>query len=127
MVFSRAQVIGMVVENDEDAHEPEEVPDPLLPDQDGVYRDLAQVPSELDEQSIGAMQEQLYSFNLNVLADNPAEGAQFHTVLSEDRMRLRERTWSDYLLYGTAPSNQVSLILDRLHSVVHVHYDGKMG
>ena len=129
-VYSRAQTVGMVVvdEDDDDEHGPEEVPDPLLPDQDGVHRDLAQVPLELDEQSIGVMQEQLYGFNLNMLADNPVEGARFHTVLSEDRMRPCERTWSNYLLYGTPPSNQVlSLILDRSHSVVHVHYDRKMG
>ena len=69
-------------EGDDDEHEPEEVPD-----QDGVPRDLAQVPSELDEQPIGVMQEHLYGFNFNMLADNHAEGARFHTMLYEDRLR----------------------------------------
>ena len=129
LVFSRAQTTGMVVvdEDDPDEHDPEEAPDPMLLDQNGVHIDLAQIPSDLGEQS-EVTQEQLYGFSLSALGDIAQERAQFHTVLREGEMELREGTWSDYLLYGTAPSNQVlSLILDRLHSVVHVHYDGRMG
>ncbi|KAH0840370.1 hypothetical protein J3R83DRAFT_1393 [Lanmaoa asiatica] len=129
-VFSREQTVGMdaVDEDDMDEDDPKEAPDPMVPDQNGVHHDLAQVPLDLDEPSSQIVQEQLYGFSLDVLGDVRGEQPWFHTVLPENRMRLRERTWSDYLLYGTAPSNQVlSLILDRLHSVVHVHYDGRMG
>ena len=124
-VFSRAQAVGMAVvdKDDGDEHEPEEVPD-----QDGFPRHLAQVPSEWDKRSIKAMQEHLYGSNLNMFADNPAERAWSHAILSADRIRPRERIWLDYLLYGTAPSNQVLILMpDKLHSVVHTHYDGKMG
>ena len=105
--FPCAQAVGIVDEDDGNEHEPEEAPG-----QDGFHRDLAQVPSKLGKQSIRAMQEHPYSFNLNMFVDDPAEGAGCHTVLSEDRMSPSERIWLDYLLYGTAPSNQVlSLII----------------
>ncbi|KAF8438038.1 hypothetical protein L210DRAFT_3545282 [Boletus edulis BED1] len=102
-----------------------------LPSQNGIHDALTQDPltaSNSSETPIQVLQEHLYGFPLSALQDNPESPAHFHTVLPQGRVMLHENGWSDYLLYGTAPSNQVlSLILDRLHSVVHVHYDGRMG
>lgn len=130
-IFLRAQAEGLplVDAEVEDLDEANEESDLPLPDQDGIHPNLMQVSSDLDEPSIQVLQEQLYGFSLCSLEDiSGTKRAHFHTVLPEDRLELCEDDWSDYLLYGTAPSNQVlSLILDRLHSIVHVHYDGKMG
>lgn len=102
-----------------------------LPIQNGIHAALAQDPFDLNETPNQVLQEHLYGFPLSALRENMRTHptVRFHTVLPQGKMRLlAPGRWSDYLLYGTAPSNQVlSLILDRLHSVVHVHCDGKMG
>ncbi|KAF8550746.1 hypothetical protein OG21DRAFT_1605725 [Imleria badia] len=131
MIFPREQADDMVTvdEEEEDPDEPDKDPDPMLLDQNGVHPDPAQSGGDLDEPSMEVLQEQLYGFSLSALEDVPAaKRARFHLMLPEDQTELCKGTWSNYLLYGTAPSNQVlSLILNRLHSVVHVHYDGRMG
>ncbi|KAG6373726.1 hypothetical protein JVT61DRAFT_5863 [Boletus reticuloceps] len=127
MVFNREQTNDLLVvdeEEEEDPGFPDEEDASIWRDQDGIHPDLAEAPSDSEEESI----RELYGFDLDTLQDISLEEAQFHMVLPEEKLRLRENDWSDYLLYGTAPSNQIlSLILDRLHSIVHVYYDGKMG
>lgn len=119
--------------------EEEEEEDPGLLDEDdgeenlwlsqnGIHSDLAQAPSEEEVTATRVSHKELYGFDLDDLGDISPDQAQFHAILPERNLQLRERDWSDYLLYGTAPSNQIlSLILDRLHSIVHVFYDGTMG
>ena len=84
----------------------------------------------MDDTAVEALQEQLraYGFALSKLEDT-GEGNRFHTTLPEGKVGLDESgKWSDFLLYGIAPSNQVlSLILDWLHDVVHYHYRGERG
>ena len=102
-----------------------------LPTQNDIHSVLVQNPvnSNGSETPTRVLQEHLYGFPLSAPQDNVAfPRVPFHTVMPRSRLTLCEGRWSDYLLYGTAPSNQVlSLILDQLHSVVHVHYDGRMG
>ncbi|KAG6370216.1 hypothetical protein JVT61DRAFT_12367 [Boletus reticuloceps] len=130
-VYHRDQVDGMVAvdEVEEEEETNYEVPDPTLLDQNGIHSGLMEVHSDLDEASTRAFEEEMYGFSLDSIKDLLAKGEHnFHTVLPEDQMKLCERAWSKYLLYGTAPSNQVfSLILNRLHSIVHVHHDESMG
>lgn len=107
-----------------------EDPDPSFDDQDGVHSVLKQEPSNLDGATARALQEQLraYGFALSELECLPGE-IRFHTKLPKGQVKLdKSGDWSDLLLYGTIPSNQVfSLILDWLHNVVHYHYWGERG
>lgn len=131
-VFSRARMKDEPSEGGEEGEDEEnpEVPDPSFSEQDGIHSHLAQDPSNLDDTAVEALQEQLraYGFALSKLEDT-GEGNRFHTTLPEGQVELDESgKWSDFLLYGTAPSNQVfSLILDWLHDVVHYHYRGERG
>ena len=110
----------------------DEMPDPSFDDQDGIHSHLLQDPSNFDrdEEAVQALQDQLhaYGFALDHLGDM-SEELQFHTILPKGNLKLIDHGhWSDYLLYGTASSNQVfSLILDWLRDVVHYHYRGERG
>jgi len=125
-----ADHLTAVDEEEEDDVQVEEEEDPTLPDQDGIHIGLVEVPPALDEESIESLQQRLYGFSLSALPSHGIveEHAKFHTVLPADQEELLVGPWSDYLLYGTASSNQVfSLILDRLRSVAHACRMGSMG
>lgn len=114
--------------DDDDDDEVDLEADTRLPVQNGIHGILEQSPSDSVETPNEVLQKHLYGFPLSALKNNPGAKVHFHTVLAHSQLTLCEDGWSDYLLYGTAPSNQVlSLILDRLRSVVHTHYDGRMG
>ena len=118
------------VDEEEEAEE-QEAEDPSFNDQDGIHRDPTQEsPHSDDDEAAKSLQDQLrhYGFDLRSLGDMHKE-VGFHTILPEGKLRLSDDgQWSDYLLYGTASSNQVlSLILDRLRDVVLYRYQGERG
>ncbi|KAN0082847.1 hypothetical protein V8E55_008642 [Tylopilus felleus] len=135
-IYSREQMESQLPpeekkDDEEEEAEEQEPEDPSFKDQDGIHRDSAQEPSNSDDdEAAKSLQDQLrdYGFHLRSLGDMPME-ATFHTILPEGELRLiDDGTWSPYLLYGTASSNQVlSLILDQLRDVVHYHYRGERG
>ncbi|KAG6371703.1 hypothetical protein JVT61DRAFT_9045 [Boletus reticuloceps] len=129
-IFPRMISEGFDAPNEEE--EAEEVggeEDERVSVQNGIHSGLREEMLDSNETPVQALQEDLYGFPLCALQDIPGyPNVHYHNVLPPGQVRLRESGWSDYLLYGTAPSNQAfSLILDRLHSIVHVHYDGRMG
>ncbi|KAN0082901.1 hypothetical protein V8E55_008696 [Tylopilus felleus] len=136
-IYSRQQMednpplAGKANVDEDEEDDLQEVPDPSFDDQDGIHRNSAQEPSNSDDdEAAKSLQDQLrdYGFALRSLGDMHDE-AKFHTILPEGELRLiDDGEWSDYLLYGTASSNQVlSLILDRLRDVVRYHYRGERG
>ena len=117
--------------DEEEQAEEQEAEDPSFNDQDGIHRDPAQESSNSDDdEAAKSLQDQLrhYGFDLRSLGDMHKE-VGLHTILPEGKLRLSDDgQWSDYLLYGTASSNQVlSLILDRLRDVVLYRYQGERG
>ncbi|KAG9315792.1 hypothetical protein JVU11DRAFT_3441 [Chiua virens] len=129
--FMESHYDSSPIERDDEEEDGEEdlERDTRLPVQNGIHTALSQDLLDSNETPNEVLQQHLYGFPLTALRGNIPQDVSFHTVLPEGEVRLAPPgLWSDFLLYGTAPSNQVlSLILDRLHSVVHVHYNGSMG
>lgn len=131
MMEDNPPLAGKADVDEDEGDDFEEVPDSSFDDQDGIHRNSVQESSNSDDdEAARSLQDQLrsYGFALRSLGDMPRE-ARFHTVLPEGKLRLiDDGKWSQYLLYGTASSNQVfSLIFDRLCDVVHYHYRGERG
>ena len=131
MMEENPPLAGKANVDEDEGDDLQEEPDLSFDDQDGIHRNSAQDPSNSDDdEAAKLLRDQLrdYGFTLRSLGDMPKQ-AKFHTILPEDKLRLiDDGEWSDYLLYGTASSNQVlSLILDRLRDVVLYHYRGERG
>ncbi|KAG6374941.1 hypothetical protein JVT61DRAFT_3693 [Boletus reticuloceps] len=115
-------------EGDEEEEDPELEPHDLsFPEQDGVHGSNAQELCDSEESADVAvkviqLEDRLHAYGSD-LEFLPLH-AKVHPTMPANRLELKDHgRWSHFLLFGTAPSNQVlSLILDRLY-----HRKGETG